>query len=189
MAGREGDTQMAMPENRSMDMVNLSAAPLSAACVEDSDKEIKEVRSSLGIEVLLASEWDTEDLNRAVAGTPWTFVQAKNVGEVAESVRGMRVPIVLLDLDFPGGRWIDTLRALRSRRRGVCVIVLASPQGSPLADRHLRAEVAKRGGFDVLMRPLERADVLSMLVFAYAQCRISWTRLPRANYADVASVR
>lgn|SRR5487761_2016234 len=147
----------------------------------------KEERSPLALEVLLATEGDGGSLREAVTGTPWTFAEVTNAADAAASIRGMRAPIVLIDQDLPGSRWLETLRLLRSRRRGVCVIVLASPQGSAAADRRLREEVARRGGFDVLFRPFQRADVLSLLVFAYAQCRISWTRFPRVHCADVCA--
>ncbi len=176
---------MATSHISSLDMVEtFGPRPVPEIVAAGSTKED---RSPMTLEVLLATESAGEGLRAAVAGTPWTFAEVTNASDAAESIRGMRAPIVLIDQDLAGSRWLDTLRLLRARRRGVCVIVLASPQGSAAADRRLREEVARRGGFDVLFRPFQRADVLSLLVFAYAQCRISWTRFPRVHCADVCA--
>jgi hypothetical protein len=42
-------------------------------------------------------------------------------------------------------------------------------------DADLAGEIAKGGGFDLLVRPFERAQVLQSLFFAYGQYKLSST--------------
>jgi FixJ family two-component response regulator len=136
----------------------------------------------LTITIVLASDHpeDIQALNAAVTGTLWTFIEVVNCAELLGSIREVQVPIVLLDRDLPGSPWQDTMRILLGHRRGACVILLSAVSSQQLCD-----EIVRRGGFDVLTRPFEKREVLSMLVLAYTHCRIGLpSRMRRIRQSD-----
>jgi PleD family two-component response regulator len=125
------------------------------------------MRANVGtLEIILASGNgdDRRSLEGVVAGTHWVVVNAEPE-EIVNIVREAPVPIVICDRD-PSDCWRATIRALIKARRDVCVIVLSSEAGADLNE-----EVFRYGGFDLLTRPLDRQQVLPMLIFAYTFCR------------------
>jgi PleD family two-component response regulator len=64
-------------------------------------------------------------------------------------------------------------------RRDVCVILVSSESPAPLS-----AEVVRCGGFDVLARPLQRGQVLAMLLFAYTHCLSHGFTSPRSRWVN-----
>lgn len=120
--------------------------------------------SSLEVILTNGNGDDRSSLEDVLAGTPWVVVDAAPP-EIENVVREASVPIVLCDRD-QSDCWRVTIRSLMKARRDVCVIVLSSE-----ADPLLNDEVVRCGGFDMLTRPLERAQVLPMLLFAYTHCR------------------
>jgi DNA-binding NarL/FixJ family response regulator len=140
------------------------------------------------IRVILASarDDDHEVLGALLEGGPWELKGARSVVETIAALDEVAVPIVLCDQDLELRPWWETMRVLLKARRKASVTILASA-GAP----ELCADVARRGGFDLLLRPFEREQLYATLMCAYAQCRIGWPVLsqrgpvPHGSWVDV----
>jgi DNA-binding NtrC family response regulator len=81
--------------------------------------------------------------------------------EAMKFLRQTTRSIVLCDRDLQGCSWQQTMLALLSVRRHTCFILLSSVEES-----NLRNEVVYKGGFDILVRPFRKEQVLSLLIGA-----------------------
>ncbi|HEY6347554.1 MAG TPA: hypothetical protein VIY49_39190 [Bryobacteraceae bacterium] len=72
-------------------------------------------------------------------------------------------PVVLLDRDWPGTDWRDTVHKFASAGSGPCVILL-----SAVADDHLWEVVVRCGGYDALAKPLQAQAVARVIKRALA---------------------
>ncbi|MGA3201066.1 MAG: hypothetical protein ABSF12_01075 [Bryobacteraceae bacterium] len=134
----------------------------------------------LGVILANGNADDRNCLEAILDGTRWVVVDGGG-SEISEVVRDSPVPIVFY-IDDHSDRWRDMIPAFRKMRREVCVILL-SDSDAPASD-----EVARRGGFDVLTRPLRREHVLPMLLFAYAYCRGHGSYLSRPRRISRSAV-
>lgn len=123
-----------------------------------------------GIVLASSQSDDASNLYALLAGSAWKLIAVPTCSDAASAIRHLRVPIVLCDLTIEDQPWQKSLRMLRRARNRTCVIFLSN---EPEAD--LATEIANGGGFDLLVRPLERAQVLQSLFFAYGQYKLSST--------------
>jgi DNA-binding NtrC family response regulator len=123
------------------------------------------------VETVLATtqKEDLTGLGAALMGSAWKLITVPTCKEAAWTIRRLRVPIVLCDLRLEDQPWQIMLRKLRSARHGSCVIFLATE-----ADRVLSIEVARHGGFDLLVRPFDREQVFQSLLLAYSRYQLDW---------------
>jgi DNA-binding NtrC family response regulator len=70
----------------------------------------------------------------------------------------LTAPVILVDRDLPGTEWRIAVKSLAASPHRACVILM-----SGVADDYLRQELNRRGGYDVLPKPL-RADNVARLV-------------------------
>ena len=145
------------------------------------------------VEIVLVSAQpkDLETLSGMLAGSAWKLTEARTCQEAVWAVRYERVPIVLFDGNFGNQLWQESLREFLTARRETCVIFLTNEP-----DNHLLREITRQGGFDLLIRPLQRDQVFQSLFFAYSQFITSWpvgsrgrSRTAGLRAADLATVR
>ena len=123
------------------------------------------------VEIVLASAHpeDSGTLDGMLGGSAWKLIQTHTCEEALRAVRHVRVPIVLFDVNLGVQSWQESLRNLLLTRHEACVILLANE-----ADRHLFDQIARHGGFELLVRPFEKRHVFQSLYFAYSQCAAVW---------------
>jgi len=126
------------------------------------------------IQIILASAHsdDGDALQSLLTGSPWELIVVANVADAIRALHQITVPIVLCDQHLDGQPWQETIRALIKTRRRSSVTLLAD-----LGGPRLYAEVARRGGFDLLERPFDKEQVYATLLCAYARGRTSWPLL------------
>jgi DNA-binding response OmpR family regulator len=73
-----------------------------------------------------------------------------------------RTPVVICERDLPDGDWKEVLTALSEFDDPPLLIIT-----SRLADDYLWAEVLNLGGYDVLMKPFEPAEVFRVVSLAW----------------------
>ena len=112
---------------------------------------------------------DEAALFGALAGTPWILETAGDLRSVSSLLARARLPIVLYDRDLPGPSWQDAFEELSSVRKHLALILLSN-----VSDPYLTDEIEQHGGFDVLTRPFQRDEVLSLLLFARTHCTALW---------------
>ena len=135
--------------------------------------------------VLLASERndDYQTLQALLQDTKWSVVRAFSLGEVFSFCDCLVTPVVLVDRNFQGPNWRSTVSSLLNPAANRCLILL-----SDVSDSYLWNELVQQGGFDVLARPFERAEVLRTLAFAQKHCEAAWPplHLPHEHGASPA---
>ncbi|MGH9646511.1 MAG: hypothetical protein ACRD4E_06815 [Bryobacteraceae bacterium] len=70
----------------------------------------------------------------------------------------LAAPVILLDRDLPGAEWRTAVRNLAALPQRACVVLM-----SGVVDDYLRQELIRRGGYEVLPKPL-RADNISRVI-------------------------
>ncbi len=71
--------------------------------------------------------------------------------------------VVLCDRDAPGGVWWQTVQTLAPGPHRPCILLV-----SRVVDDYLWNEVIRRGGYDVLPKPLREEDVVRAIKLAGA---------------------
>lgn len=114
---------------------------------------------------------DAPELREVLRDTPWKLAQIPDLDGTDAVLKTAEVPILFFDRDIAGAGWRETIKRLVHSRRDACIVLLSN-----VADQYLWDEVVQQGGFDLLTRPFRKEQVLSTLVFAYAQFRNPWPR-------------
>jgi len=79
-------------------------------------------------------------------------------------------PVILLDRDLLGTDWKTAVKTLADSPHGACVILM-----SGVVDDYLRQEVIRRGGYDVLPKPLRADRVIPLVKLALSY----WMSAPK----------
>ncbi len=117
--------------------------------------------------VNLAHE-DNISLADALRGSCWQLKEVQTCREALHSARNGSLHVVLCGPDMPDGNWNTLFDKLCELAAPPAVIVV-----SRLADERLWVEVLNLGGYDVLMTPFDRSEVLRVLFMAW------WTAFER----------
>ena len=133
------------------------------------------------ITILLASERDDDyrTLQALLQDTKWNAARALSWGEVSSFCCREVSPVVLVDRHFQGSDWRFTLSWLLNATTANCCLILLSD----VSDPYLWNELVQHGGFDVLARPFEQAEVHRILAFAQKHFEAGWPQLhsPQEN--------
>lgn len=121
---------------------------------------------ALDVPIVLASrrEEDRQTLARLLAGSAWRLVEANTPEKALAALRQAKIPIVLCDPYIGSERWETTVRSFLSARRGACVLLLVDRFNG-----FSRPEGSRK--FELLIRPLDRDQLLAALFSAYARCK------------------
>lgn len=116
--------------------------------------------------ILIVGTSDEDDrLLRDLLPLPgWATRCVKTCMEAVALLRCAEYPVILCECRLSDGCWKDILRALEARAtilKPPSLIVI-----SRLADERLWAEVLNLGGYDVLLKPLDGAEVSRVLASA-----------------------
>jgi FixJ family two-component response regulator len=82
--------------------------------------------------------------------------------------RRLDAPVILLDRDWFGTDWRVAVKNLASLPQRPCVILL-----SGTSDQQLWRELARCGGYDTLLKPLQKEHVARMIRLALAYWRVT----------------
>lgn len=85
---------------------------------------------------------------------PWPTHRVRSCQEALPLIGQSFTRVVVCERDLSDGDWKDVLEIAAARKDPPAVIVTFR-----LADEHLWAEVLNLGGYDVLAKPLDRAEV------------------------------
>lgn len=96
----------------------------------------------------------------------WEWRQSRSCRQALERFSDKSITVLICERDQRDGCWRDLLNASAELLDPPNVIVC-----SRLADDHLWAEVLNLGGYDVLMKPLDREEVARVVFSAWR----SWT--------------
>lgn len=105
---------------------------------------------------------DTVSVTRLLGGSSWTLQEARTCREAVARSRNTPVAVVLCTPQMPDGDWRSLLNRLHELPDAPAVIV-----ASRLMEEHLWVEVLNRGGYDVLLLPFDRSELLRVLFLAW----------------------
>jgi DNA-binding NtrC family response regulator len=117
----------------------------------------------------------TDEDRRLLAGVcsrrQWNVLFADTCDQARAALDQLKAVVILCDRDLPGGEWREVVQVLASFPHRACVILT-----SRVVDDYLRNEVAQRGGYDVLLKPLREEDVVRAVRLAWSY----WSTTRRA---------
>ena len=93
----------------------------------------------------------------------WDLILTSACEEALEIVKKGGAAVILYDRDLPGLDWRDALRLLADATPA-CPVILTSP----VNDGYLWGEVIRRGGYDVLAKPLEEDQTVRFVNLAWS---------------------
>lgn len=116
------------------------------------------------VTVLAVSPFDEDHvfLAHLFSHSNWKIHMAGSFGEAMAVLRHATIPVVLCESELPDRGWKDMLAELGNLPDSPLLIVT-----SGLADDQLWAEVLNLGGYDVLMKPFDRLEVLRAISLAW----------------------
>jgi DNA-binding NtrC family response regulator len=98
--------------------------------------------------------------------TSCRFHCVHTVADAVAFIRAQRAVVVVSEPDLPDGGWKELLSRLIDEGHPSTLVVL-----SHQANERLWSEVLHLGGYDVLPKPFDKADVTRALALAWQQCK------------------
>jgi DNA-binding NtrC family response regulator len=98
--------------------------------------------------------------------TNWRLLHVRSIREATEVLKTNRVPVVLCESVLPDGNWKSLLGCFAQTSDEPLLVVT-----SRHADDRLWAEVLNLGGYDVLSKPFDHAEVVRVISAAWLQWR------------------
>jgi DNA-binding NtrC family response regulator len=111
---------------------------------------------------LIPAEDDRRLLRHTFAHTKWQLQFAGTLHDLRQALRHSQIGVVITDSRLPDCSWNEVLEAANQTEGQASVIV-----SSRLADDRLWAEVLNTGGFDLLLMPFDRTEVLHCIASAW----------------------
>jgi DNA-binding NtrC family response regulator len=139
---------------------DMSMASCPSTLASDSHSGRQPVTTVLAV---TPHEGDRVSLGRILRSPGWRLIAASNLKEALACVEEHGVSVAICERDLPDGTWRALLEALDEIPDRPKLIVC-----SRLADNGLWAEVLNLGGYDVLMAPFDREEVLHVVSLAAA---------------------
>ena len=129
--------------------------------------------SAIPIVALVLGDQDRELLKNMAGRNQLDVRITDSCGEAEAIANQMEVPIILCDRDLPGRDWRDVVQLLASSPRRPAVILT-----SRVVDEYLWQEVIRKGGYDVLAKPLRGDDVVRSVKLAWSYWNSTMKMLP-----------
>jgi DNA-binding NtrC family response regulator len=127
-------------------------------------------RGEVTILGLLADAADRDLLSAAAARNQWSISFAHSYEESRDSLEKKQAAIVLCDRDLVQPDWGLAVQSLAACSPGACILLV-----SKVADEYLWNEVVRCGGYDILSKPLQEAEVERAVKLA---CTYFYARIP-----------
>lgn len=128
--------------------------------------------SLLGIVGLVMDEEDRRLLTGLGSRNQWKVSFAGTIAEARALSENLLSPALLCDRDTPETDWREAVETLSASSHRPCVLLL-----STVVDDYLWNEVIRRGGYDVLAKPLREGDVVRSVKLAWSY----WNSKKRTN--------
>jgi FixJ family two-component response regulator len=128
-----------------------------------ANSEERPPNSDVSIVGLVIDEGDRRLLAGLGSRNQWSVTFADSF-ETAQALSvQLRACAILCDRDVAGREWWEVVEALSQSRHRPCVLLV-----SRVVDDYLWNEVVRRGGYDVLSKPLREEDLVRAIRLAWA---------------------
>lgn len=119
------------------------------------------VPSRVPVVALIVNEQDRHVLTSMADQESLEVHFAESCEEASDFANRFAAPIILLDRDWPGSEWRAAVERLAASPKGTCVILV-----SGVTDAYLWQELIRRGGYDVLAKPLRAPNIARVIKLA-----------------------
>jgi DNA-binding response OmpR family regulator len=92
----------------------------------------------------------------------WHIALSTSLEEATRHVATQTPSVIICERDLPDGNWKDLLQQAEKMAHAPLLLVV-----SKHADENLWAEVLNLGGYDVLLKPFDRAEVVRVVGMAW----------------------
>lgn len=110
-------------------------------------------------------------LGQVLHDTNWELREARGYRDALTILCNDRMPVIVCECCMPDGNWRDVLGQILVLPNAPRLIV-AGCDGNV----HVRTEVLNLGGYDVISRPLDKAEVLRSVSRAWQNWDVEWCR-------------
>jgi DNA-binding response OmpR family regulator len=116
------------------------------------------------IPILLVSPHtaDFAALRQILHHSDWNITHVAGIGDATQYLKAHAASIVVCERDLPDGSWKDLLKCSADLDNTPMLLVV-----SRHADDALWAEVLNLGGYDVLLKPFDKAEVARVVGMAW----------------------
>ena len=139
---------------------------------------------NISILLVSPSAEDMSSLRRILHHGDWHISRASDCQEAAKHLRQHGASVVICDRDLPDGDWKDLLQQTSAMDSRPLLLVV-----SRVADEALWAEVLNLGGYDVLLKPFDRSEVLRVIGMAWRQWWASSIRRKPGSESAIVNVQ
>jgi FixJ family two-component response regulator len=119
--------------------------------------------SRIPLVALVASEQDRRLLARVSDLEPLEVHFVESCEKACAVANELTASVILLDRDWPETDWRIMVQNLAASPHQACVVLM-----SGVADDYLWQELVRRGGYDILTKPLRAEDVSRVVKLALA---------------------
>lgn len=142
-----------------------------------SSSNQESVPSRIPVVAIVVSEEDRNVL-AGVSGMELLDLHfAESCEEAFRVANQLTAPVILFDRDLPGAEWRTAVGGLAALPQRACVILM-----SGVVDDYLRQELVRRGGYEILPKPLRADNVLRVIKLALSY----WTSAASTGAAKSA---
>jgi DNA-binding NtrC family response regulator len=113
------------------------------------------------IVALTVSEQDRNVLTSIAQQEPFDIHFAESCEDASKMASQLTAPMILFDRNWPGTDWRMAVEQLAASPHHACVILM-----SGVADDYLWQELIRRGGYDILPKPLRNDNVIRVIKLA-----------------------
>lgn len=123
------------------------------------------------VTVLLVSplDEDHQGLRQILQHSKWQQYGARTAAEALAFLEEHPTPVAICESELPDGTWQDVLAQMGRLKRPPMLVVTAR-----LADDVLWSQVLNLGGYNVLAKPLDAAEVFHVVSFAWLCWKSQW---------------
>jgi FixJ family two-component response regulator len=121
----------------------------------------KAVTIRIPIVALVVSEHDRTLLTGVSNLVPLEIHFVESWEEAYTVANDLTAPVILLDRDWPDTQWKVIVQTLAASAHHACVVLM-----SGVADDYLWQELVRRGGYELLPKPLRSGDVIRVMKLA-----------------------
>jgi DNA-binding NtrC family response regulator len=136
------------------------------------------------VSVLAVSPYDEDHscLRTIFSHSNWRIYHANDCRDALSFLGRNRVAVLVCEEDLPDGSWRDLLESISGGASTALLIVTSRHAGDSLW-----AEVLNLGGYDVLSKPFDRAEVTRIISLAWLHWKEEMERSQRRPVARVAA--
>ena len=115
---------------------------------------------------------DVSCLRHILHHRDWHINLCTTMADAAQQLATQTPSVIICERDLPDGNWKDLLQQTHAVAHAPLLLVV-----SRHADENLWAEVLNLGGYDVLLKPFDRAEVIRVVGMAWRNWRGSFQRV------------